>query len=68
MKVRKWEYKGREWSARELSEEFGFSENVIRKRLASSWTVEAAVTVKIMSPSQIGRAGKRKSWWNKNGH
>lgn len=61
----KWEYQGREWSARELSEEFGISECVIRNRInRSNWTVEKAVTTRILSPSEIGRRGKMKSYHN----
>jgi lambda repressor-like predicted transcriptional regulator len=66
--IQKWMFRGREWSVRELSEEFGFSENLIRTRLGRSWTVEQTVTVKVMSPSASGRAGKRKSWWMRYGN
>ncbi len=66
--VMKWDYDGREWSARELSEEFGLSENVIRSRLIrSNWTVEQTVTIRVMSPQRVARMGKRKSPWVTHG-
>ena len=64
--VMKWNYLGRDWSVSELSEEFGLSKNVIRTRLTrSSWSVEQAVTVRVMSPESVGRAGKRKSYYHR---